>query len=135
HLERSVLHQFLLSVPARRSSDLSLSILLTSESGRAMLATVGSVIVDEIHALAPNKRGAHLSLSLARLDALTHARPLRIGLSATQRPLERVASFLAGSGRGEGVTIIEDGAARERDLALLLPDSPLEAVMAAEVWS
>src|SRR5690606_42098244 len=84
HLERSVLHQFLLSVPARRSSDLSLSILLTSESGRAMLATVGSVIVDEIHALAPNKRGAHLSLSLARLDALTHARPLRIGLSATQ---------------------------------------------------
>src|SRR5690606_314517 len=61
--------------------------------------------------------------------------PLRIGLSATQRPLERVASFLAGRGRGEGVTIIEDGAARERDLALLLPDSPLEAVMAAEVWS
>lgn len=113
----------------------SLYILLTSESGRAMLATVGSVIVDEIHALAPNKRGAHLSLSLARLDALTRARPLRIGLSATQRPLERVASFLAGSGRGEGVTIIEDGAARERDLALLLPDSPLEAVMAAEVWS
>lgn len=112
----------------------SLYILLTSESGRAMLSTVRSVIVDEIHALAPNKRGAHLSLSLARLDRLTDARCVRIGLSATQRPLSRVAEFLAGAGRGEAVQIVDEGAARERDIDLMLPDSPLEAVMAGEVW-
>ena len=75
----------------------SLYILLTSEGGRDMLRTVRSVIVDEIHALVGNKRGAHLALSLARLEHLT-ARPLlRIGLSATQRPIERVAEFLVGA--------------------------------------
>ncbi len=65
----------------------SLYILLGSESGRAMLSTVRTVIVDEIHAVAPNKRGSHLALSLERLDALAGRRLLRIGLSATQKPI------------------------------------------------
>ena len=111
----------------------SLFILLTSESGRRMLATVRSVIVDEIHALAPNKRGAHLSLSLERLARLTDRPPLRLGLSATQRPLERVAAFLAGRD-GERVQIVDGGLQRHRDLAIVLPASPLQAVMSAEVW-
>src|SRR5689334_17226797 len=74
----------------------SLYILLGSESGRQMLSTTRTVIVDEIHALAPNKRGAHLSLSLERLAALTKHPLLRIGLSATQKPIEDVARFLVG---------------------------------------
>jgi ATP-dependent helicase Lhr and Lhr-like helicase len=110
----------------------SLYILLGSESGRAMLATTRTVIVDEIHALAPNKRGTHLALSLERLDVLC-GRPLpRIGLSATQKPIAAIARFLVGG--GEPCTIIDTGHRRARDLALELPDSPLEAVMAAEVW-
>src|SRR5205085_3749506 len=76
----------------------SLYILLGSESGRAMLATTRTVIVDEIHALAPNKRGSHLALSLERLAALCGDRLLRIGLSATQKPVEEVARFLVGAG-------------------------------------
>ena len=75
----------------------SLFILLTAEKSRRMLQTVRTVIVDEIHALAPNKRGAHLALSLERLDALTFMKPQRIGLSATQRPIELVAEFLVGN--------------------------------------
>jgi len=111
----------------------SLYLLLTSDAGRGMLATARSVIVDEIHAVAPNKRGAHLALSLERLDALA-ARPLvRIGLSATQKPIEEVGSYLVGVG-GE-CTIIDAGYVRQRDIALEMPDSPLEAVMAKEVWS
>ncbi len=78
----------------------SLYILLGSESGRAMLATTRTVIVDEIHAVAPNKRGAHLALSLERLAALCGDRLLRIGLSATQKPIEAVARFLVGAGAG-----------------------------------
>jgi ATP-dependent helicase Lhr and Lhr-like helicase len=74
----------------------SLYIMLGSESGRAMLATTRTVIVDEIHALAPNKRGSHLSLSLERLTALCDHRLVRIGLSATQKPIETVAHFLVG---------------------------------------
>ncbi|MCC7549097.1 MAG: DEAD/DEAH box helicase [Burkholderiales bacterium] len=151
----------------------SLYILLTSESGRAILSTTRAVIVDEIHALAPNKRGAHLALSLERLEELAGARLTRIGLSATQRPIEHVARFLVGSAqrparglldelgppvdlfdadtaRGPGVqppgtaghppatadgcAILDAGHARRRDLALELPESPLEAVMSAEVW-
>ena len=76
----------------------SLFILLTAEKSRQLLQTIRTVIVDEIHALAPNKRGAHLALSLERLDALTPAKPQRIGLSATQRPIELVAEFLVGKG-------------------------------------
>jgi len=111
----------------------SLFILLTSVSGRDMLSTVTSVIVDEIHALAANKRGAHLSLSLERLCGLTPSNPVRIGLSATQKPLSRVASFLKGSDNSE-IRIIDSGLQRHRDLEMVLPDSPLEAVMSAEVW-
>src|SRR6185437_10633078 len=75
----------------------SLYILLGSESGRRMLSTTRTVIVDEAHALAPNKRGSHLALSLERLDALCGRRLTRIGLSATQKPIEEVAKFLTGS--------------------------------------
>ena len=77
----------------------SLYVLLSSDSGRAMLSTMRTVIVDEIHAVAGSKRGAHLALSLERLDALCAERPLRIGLSATQKPIELVAKFLVGAKR------------------------------------
>src|SRR4051794_19707129 len=112
----------------------SLYILLGSESGRAMLATTRTVIVDEIHALAPNKRGTHLALSLERLAALCGDRLLRIGLSATQNPIDTVARFLVGSDAKRKVTIIDKGYQRARDLAIEVPESPLEAVMSAEVW-
>ncbi len=96
------------------------------------------MIVDEIHAVAANKRGAHLALSLERLAALC-GRPLqRIGLSATQKPIEQIAQFLVGAGQqgaGADCAIVDAGHVRARDLALvLLPDAPLEAVMSAEVW-
>ncbi len=113
----------------------SLYVLLGSESGRAMLATTRTVIVDEIHALAPNKRGSHLTLSLERLAALCGNHLLRIGLSATQKPIEDVARFLVGSAADAAAPVIIDcGHRRARDLALAIPDSPLEAVMSAEVW-
>ena len=116
----------------------SLYILLGSESGRAMLKTTRTVIVDEIHALAPNKRGAHLALSLERLAALCAEPLLRVGLSATQKPIEEVSRFLVGAGPhgapGAECTVIDVGHRRERDLALEVPSSPLEAVMSGEVW-
>src|SRR5271166_1404584 len=116
----------------------SLYVLLGSESGRKMLATARSVIVDEIHAVAPNKRGAHLSLSLERLAALCGDRLQRIGLSATQNPISAVAQFLVGAAPG-GLSakpaVIDAGHQRPRDLSLELPDSPLEAVMSNEVWT
>ncbi|MCG8370390.1 MAG: DEAD/DEAH box helicase, partial [Proteobacteria bacterium] len=108
-------------------------ILLTSGSGRNMLRTVRTVIVDEIHALAGNKRGAHLSLSLERLEALTEHELTRVGCSATQKPIENMAKFLLGA-RDSSCNIIDTGHVRERDLALEVPGSPLEAVMANEVW-
>ncbi|MCC8395319.1 DEAD/DEAH box helicase [Paraburkholderia sp. MMS20-SJTR3] len=117
----------------------SLYVLLGSDSGRRMLATVRTVIVDEIHALAGSKRGSHLSLSLERLDALC-GRPLpRIGLSATQKPVSAVARFLVGggsidSGEPADCAVIDVGHVRARDLALEIPPVPLEAVMANEVW-
>ena len=115
----------------------SLYILLTSDSGRAMLRTVRTVIIDEIHALVGNKRGAHLALSLARLDALTTRPPLRIGLSATQRPIARVAEFLTGQAHDDAGTgacaIIDEGHSRARDVAIEMPSSPLETVVSAEV--
>ena len=111
----------------------SLYILLTSTPGREMLRTVRSVIVDEIHALAGNKRGAHLTLSLERLAHLTPAPPVRIGLSATQRPVETMARYLTGT-RTTDCTIIDTGHVRQRDLQLEVTASPLEAVMANEVW-
>jgi ATP-dependent Lhr-like helicase len=115
----------------------SFYILLTSEGGRRLLRTVRTVIVDEVHALVGGKRGSHLALSLARLDALTEKPPQRIGLSATQRPIERVARYLVGraqDGSALPCNIVDSGHLRELDLALEVPKSPLEAVMAGEVW-
>jgi ATP-dependent Lhr-like helicase len=117
----------------------SLYVLLGSDSGRRMLATTRTVIVDEIHALAGGKRGSHLALSLERLDALCGRRLPRIGLSATQKPIEAVARFLVGgasiaSDAPADCAIVDIGHIRARDLALEIPPVPLEAVMANEVW-
>ncbi len=117
----------------------SLYILLTSEGGRRMLSTARTVIVDEIHALVRDKRGSHLALSLERLEALTGGGLLRIGLSATQRPLEEVARFLVGaasveSDRTPRCAVVDAGHYRDLDLAVEIPRSPLTAVMAGEVW-
>jgi ATP-dependent Lhr-like helicase len=116
----------------------SLYVLLGSQSGRAMLASVRSVIVDEIHAVAPNKRGAHLALSLERLAALCGDRLQRVGLSATQNPIRSVADFLA-SADADGkpaaeVAVIDSGHQRQRDLGLEVMASPLEAIMSTDVW-
>jgi ATP-dependent Lhr-like helicase len=115
----------------------SLYILLGSASGRAMLATCRTVIVDEIHAIAGNKRGAHLALSLERLQGLAGRSLTRIGLSATQKPIDEVAKFLTGVSAPDTTrcTIIDSGHARSRDLRLELPAAPLEAVMSGEVWT
>ena len=109
----------------------SLYLLLTSVSGRNMLAGVATLIVDEIHALAANKRGSHLSLSLARLDSLCGRKPARIGLSATQKPIRRIADYLCG---GLECAIVDTGHKRHMDIQLELPDSPLAPVLANEVW-
>lgn len=109
----------------------SLYLLLTSASGRAMLSTVREVIVDEIHAVAGSKRGSHLALSLARLDAILPEPARRIGLSATQKPIQEIAHFLTG---GRDCRIVDTGHQRPRDLRLEIPQSPLSAVMANEVW-
>ncbi|WP_296246324.1 DEAD/DEAH box helicase [Pseudomonas sp. UBA4194] len=110
----------------------SLYVLLGSDSGRSMLADVGTVIVDEIHAIAGSKRGSHLALSLERLQALCTSPLRRIGLSATQKPVEQVARFLAGHQRP--CAIVDIGHARPRDLAIETPPVPLTAVMANDVW-
>jgi len=137
----------------------SLYLLLTSQSGRKLLATVRTLIVDEIHAVVGNRRGSHLALTMERLAALVN-RPLqRIGLSATQKPITEVARFLVGIRQSNGATskngsksypasyavgngtlsrpacnIIDAGYKRELDVAIELPSSPLEAVMSNEVW-
>ncbi|WP_025129377.1 DEAD/DEAH box helicase [Pseudomonas sp. PH1b] len=110
----------------------SLYVLLGSDSGRKMLASTRSVIVDEIHALAGSKRGSHLALSLERLQALCAEPLLRIGLSATQKPIEAVSRFLVGQGRP--CEIVDIGHARPRDLDIEVPPVPLSAVMANDVW-
>ena len=112
----------------------SLYILLGSVSGRTMLATTRSVIVDEIHAMAPSKRGAHLALSLERLSALCGDRLVRIGLSATQNPIDAIGQLLVGAA-AEPPVIIDTGHQRPRELVLEVPDSPLESVMSADVWT
>ncbi len=112
----------------------SLYILLGSQSGRDMLRSCRTVIVDEIHAIAGNKRGAHLALSLERLQALTGRVLIRVGLSATQKPIEEVAKFLTGA-QPMRCTIADSGHVRRRDLALEVPPAPLEAVMSGEVWT
>ncbi|HTX06897.1 MAG TPA: DEAD/DEAH box helicase [Steroidobacteraceae bacterium] len=118
----------------------SLYILLGSESGRGMLASVRAVIVDEIHAMVGSKRGLHLALSLERLEALAGRRLTRIGLSATQRPIEEVARFLVGTRQlgadaAADCAIIDTGHIRRRDLQIEVPAAPLEAVMSGDVWT
>src|ERR1051326_218388 len=130
----------------------SLYILLTSEGGRKMLSTVRTLIVDEIHAMVDDKRGSHLSLSIERLEALTTAHSksqisnsklqipqslVRIGLSATQKPIEEVARFLVGSANIDAsnnpdCVIIDSGHARRLDLGLEIPNSPLESLRSEE---
>jgi ATP-dependent helicase Lhr and Lhr-like helicase len=117
----------------------SLYLLLTSDSGRRMLSTVRTLILDEIHAVVDDRRGAHLALSVERLAALTENPLQRIGLSATQKPIEEVARFLVGAravneAGNPDCEIIDIGHRRELDLGIELPNSPLEAVMANEVW-
>src|SRR5438445_7226958 len=117
----------------------SLYLILTSERAREMLRSVRTVIVDEIHAVARDKRGSHLALSLERLEHLAGRRLQRIGLSATQKPIEDIAQFLVGANRASSPdsgapTIIDSGHARALDLAIEILSSPLEAVMAGEVW-
>ncbi|HEY6105448.1 MAG TPA: DEAD/DEAH box helicase, partial [Anaeromyxobacteraceae bacterium] len=118
----------------------SLYLLLTSASGRAMLATVRTVIVDEIHAVARDKRGAHLALSLERLEALAARRPQRVGLSATQNPVEEIAGFLTGAGRTRAdgsprCAVVEVGRRRTLDLAVEVPRDELSSVPSGEQWA
>ena len=140
----------------------SLYLLLTSQNSRQILRTARTVIVDEIHAVIGTRRGAHLALSLERLQQIAEAPLLRIGLSATQKPLEEVARFLVGTGDAactaegaartaedaartgedaartfmvrESCAIVDEGHRRAMDLAVEIPRSNLEAVMAHEVW-
>lgn len=111
----------------------SLYILLTAEKSRAMLTQVKTVIIDEIHAMADDKRGTHLALSLERLEAICETPPVRIGLSATQKPIETVANFLTGN-RQESPVIVNIGHAKEMDLAVEVPSSELGPVASNEMW-
>ncbi|MGH9531502.1 MAG: DEAD/DEAH box helicase, partial [Terriglobales bacterium] len=117
----------------------SLYILLTAERSRAILKNVETVIVDEIHAVADDKRGAHLALSLERLEALRAGSPastqalVRIGLSATQKPIELVAEFLTGRARPKP-EVVQIGQRRHLDLAVEVPKSPLGPVASNEMW-
>ena len=111
----------------------SLYILLTAEKSREMLRTTRTMIVDEIHAVADDKRGSHLALSLARLDALTAEagrRPQRIGLSATVKPIEEVAQFLSPDAR-----IVDIGHRREMETAVEVPRDELGPVASNEMWA
>jgi ATP-dependent Lhr-like helicase len=113
----------------------SLFLLLTGARSREVLRGVETVIVDEIHALARDKRGAHLALSLERLEALCQGRPVRVGLSATQKPIDEIARFLTGvHADAEPAQIIDIGHARQLDLAVEVPPTPLEAVCSHEQW-
>ena len=113
----------------------SLYLLLTAERSRHMLRTVRTVIVDEIHAVIGTRRGAHLSLSLERLQQIAERPLLRLGLSATQKPIEEVARFLVGASRAaEDCAVIDVGHRRRMDLDVEIPRSPLDAVMSQEVW-
>jgi ATP-dependent Lhr-like helicase len=123
----------------------SLYLLLTADKSRAMLQTVRTVIVDEIHAVIGTRRGAHLALSLERLQVVATRPLLRIGLSATQKPIEEVARFLVGNPqstardqqpeiRHDDCVIVDEGHRRAMDLSIEMPGSALDAVMAHEVW-
>jgi ATP-dependent Lhr-like helicase len=117
----------------------SLYLLVTAERSRAMLGGVQAVILDEIHAVAGNKRGSHLALTLERLQHVAETPPQRIGLSATQRPIDAIARLLVGAGPGRSnrdgsarCSIVDVGHRRALDLALELPDDELGAVASAE---
>jgi ATP-dependent helicase Lhr and Lhr-like helicase len=123
----------------------SLYLLLTAERTRQMLRTARTVIVDEIHAVIGTRRGAHLAITLERLQHVAERQLVRIGLSATQKPIEKVARFLAGSADAADavsagwrddrrVAIVDEGHARAIDLAVEMPNSTLESVMSHEVW-
>ena len=119
----------------------SMYLLLTSENGRNLLSTVHTLIIDEIHALVGNKRGSHLSLSIARLENLSNRKLKRIGLSATQKPIEEVARFLIGTPYKKKLAekkldcaLIDIGHKRKMNLSIETPRSPLTAVMSNEVW-
>jgi len=131
----------------------SLYLLLTAERSRDMLRTARTVIVDEIHAVIGTRRGAHLAVTLERLQKVAQQPLLRLGLSATQKPIEEVAKYLCGVGQapspvrlggeggtGEGarptpVAVIDEGHRRAMDLAIEIPRSNLETVMSHEVWT
>ncbi len=112
----------------------SLYLLLTSEGGRQMLRHVDTLIVDEIHALLGDKRGAHLALSIERLERLVDKPLLRIGLSATQRPIDLVAHYLAGNHPDNDCVVVDTGHRRALDVSIEVPGSPLSALMSNEVW-
>ncbi len=111
----------------------SLYILLTAAKSREVLKTVETVIVDEIHAMADDKRGSHLAVSLERLEHLTGKSLTRIGLSATQKPIELVAEFLTGGNR-PGPVVVNVGHRRQLDLAVEVPGSELGPVASNEMW-
>ncbi|KTC73790.1 helicase, DEAD/DEAH box family [Legionella birminghamensis] len=111
----------------------SFYLLLTAEKSRSLLSTVKTVIVDEIHALVNSKRGSHLALSLERLERLSKQLPVRIGLSATQKPIEQVAQFLNGNGRAVP-NIVDIGHQRHLELQVEVPRTPLESVTSNDVW-
>jgi ATP-dependent Lhr-like helicase len=111
----------------------SLYILLTAARSREVLRTVETVIVDEIHAMADDKRGSHLAVSLERLEQLAGRPLVRIGLSATQKPIELVAEFLTGSGRARPV-IVDVGHRRDMDIAIEVPHNEIGAVATNEMW-
>ena len=125
----------------------TLFLMVTAKRSRELLTGVHTVIVDEIHALAPNKRGSHLMLSLERLDALTTKRLVRIGLSATQRPLEQVAQFLVGESSHREKTrqaslfesldchIVDVGHRRTLDLQVEVPNDELGSIATNAIWS
>ncbi|MCC9605170.1 DEAD/DEAH box helicase [Blastopirellula sp. JC732] len=116
----------------------SLYLILTAAKARHTLKHVDTVIVDEIHALARDKRGSHLTLTLERLNLVCHERPVRIGLSATQKPIEEIAAFLVGAAGEEEATpkceIVDAGHRRDLDLQIVVPPTPLEAVCSNEQW-
>jgi ATP-dependent helicase Lhr and Lhr-like helicase len=115
----------------------SLYLLLTAQRSREMLRTVRTIIVDEIHAVIGTRRGAHLALSIERLQQVAAAPLLRIGLSATQKPIDEVARFLVGASDADNrspCAIVDEGHRRDMDLGIEMPGSALEAVMSHEVW-
>ena len=117
----------------------SLYLLVTAQRSRALLAGVRTVIVDEIHAVARDKRGSHLALTLERLESICAQPPVRVGLSATQRPIETIARLLVGAGPGREdaggrplCAIVDVGHQRPLDIAIELPEEELGAVASRE---